>query len=623
MFIRYKLQIFFLGLALLALSSFGIVAYDSSLKVRIQQEISILKNFSEYILNDIARHANTAEQLQSYIDNQEFLPENYLLIVKKDNNFFLPRKQKGNLKSSFFVRLFSNKNINGFTEVNGNKFTWIKSSFKNYKALLIHKLPNDTLVQFFYSIGLPLIITGFIIMWLVFWASVLLNSLINKLKEKNISMQHMVMHDALTSLPNRYFLHDKIEDTIKIAKKELSTFAVIIVDLRRFKEINDTLGHHFGDALLIAISDLLQSELDSPYTPARFSGDKFAILVPNINQNNISNIIEHIQNIFCRSFELGDHKIYIDATMGVAFFPEHGINSAILTQRAEMTMSIAKKASALYSVYDPETDTTSLENLKINNSLRKAISNKSFELYYQPQIKYSNQECTHFEALIRWHHAKHGSIPPDQFIPLAEKMGLIQSISNWVMESAIKQCSEWHTAGFEFTVAINLSAWDIQETDLPIRLQSLLNKYLLPSENLIVEVTETGITSNIKQASKILNQIHDLGIKIALDDFGTGFSSLHHLRRFPISEVKIDRMFISSMNENSDDLALVKAIIDLSHDLKIDVVAEGVETIQEVNTLNNYCCDRLQGYYYSKALAVKDIIPFATNEQQTKQNSSS
>lgn len=621
-FTRYKFQFIFLGVALLSLTMFGIVAYDSSLKLRIQQENQNLHAFSEYISNDISQHvhARTNTTLHAYINSKGFLPSDYFLIIKKDNNIFISGKEKITTNNIPYLTLSDNKETSGVFNNGENQFSWNKLNIKNTQTLLIHQLPNNTINEFFNSIGTPLIITGIIIMWLVFWATMMLNTVINKLKEKNISMQHMVLHDALTDLPNRFLLHDKIEDAIKHAKNNKSAFAIVIIDLKRFKEINDTLGHHVGDALLIAVSDSLQGELDESNIAARFSGDKFAILIPDINQQTFFEKINHLQNIFCKSYQLGDHKIYIDASMGVSFFPEHGSDSAKLTQRAEMSMYVAKKSGLFYSVYNPEEDTGNVENLKLGNDLRNAIANEEFELYYQPQFNASSNKCDHLEALIRWQHPEFGFIPPTQFIPFAENMGLIHQISEWVMRTAIKQCGIWHATGYKFTIAINLSAWDIQEPTLPSRIESLLEQYKVPHSSLIVEVTETDITSNIKRASIILQQLHDSGIRIALDDFGTGYSSLNHLRHFPINEVKIDRSFVSSMISNSDDLALVKAIIDLSHDLKIEVVAEGVETLEEVQVLKSYNCDRLQGYYYSKAVTPAQIISYVTEEQCVMQN---
>lgn len=621
MLAQYKLQIIFIGLALLALTIFGMVAYDRSLEIRMQQELSILGNFSEYLAKDLSRHSSTDGELQAYLNHENFLPKDYLLIIKKDNKIFTPYRNKNIIQELYYQRLFSMKNHNGYYDFSKNIFAWNRVNIKHYHAILLHKFPNDNFNTFFLSLGLPLIITGLIIMWLVFWAARIHNSLINKLKEKNKSMQHMVLHDALTNLPNRFLLQDRIEQTIKISTNSRSSFALIIIDLKRFKDINDSLGHHFGDALLIAISDSLQDNLHHSDIAARIGGNEFAVLVSGINEYTLSEAIDDLKNIFYRDYDLGDHKLYSDASMGVAFFPEHGTNAATLTQRAEMAMNIAKQTGSNYEVYSPENDKTNVERLKLSSDLRDAITNKEFELYYQPQFNYSDNKCTHLEALIRWHHPKNGITQPTQFIPLAESIGLISNISQWVMQSAIQQCGQWRKQGHEFNVAINLSAGDILETTLPSRIQLLLDTNQVPNESLIVEVTETVMTTNVKRASEILQQLHDSGIKIALDDFGTGFSSLNHLRHFPIDEVKIDRSFVSTMLTNSDDLALVKAIIDLSHDLNICVVAEGVETLQEAATLNDFSCDRLQGYHYSKPIPVDQVLTCLSEIQVLKQSS--
>lgn len=298
MFSRYKLQIIFMGLALFALTIFGMVAYNSSLEIRMQQEIKILENFAEYIAKDLTRHSSSNKELQIYLNHENFLPNNYLLVIKKENNIFTPYKHKGAIQKLPYDKLFIQNEQNGFFELLLKQFTWDKVKIKNYQAILFHQLPNDSFTTFFHSLGLPLIITGVIIMWLVFWATLMLNSLINKLKEKNLSMQHMVLHDALTNLPNRFLFQDRIEQTIKFSTRNNSSFAIIIIDLKRFKEINDSLGHHFGDALLIAISNALQDNLRDSDTAARIGGNEFAILVPGVDEVSIIKVIEHLKNIF-------------------------------------------------------------------------------------------------------------------------------------------------------------------------------------------------------------------------------------------------------------------------------------------------------------------------------------
>jgi EAL domain-containing protein (putative c-di-GMP-specific phosphodiesterase class I) len=271
-------------------------------------------------------------------------------------------------------------------------------------------------------------------------------------------------------------------------------------------------------------------------------------------------------------------------------------------------MYSSKEKNQHYTIYNPKKDKTNIKRFRLSNDLRKAIDNNELELYYQPQINTVNNDCNSFEALIRWHHPENGIIPPDDFIPLAEHTGLIISVSEWVLNSALKQISDWRKKGFNFNVAVNLSSIDVQDASLPSRIKLLLDAHDISTDKLIIEVTETAMMLNVKNAKKILQQIHDIGIKIALDDFGTGYSSLNHLRHFPIDEVKIDRSFISSMISNKDDYALVKAIIDLSHDLNIAVVAEGVETLQEVHLLNKLNCDRLQGYHFSKPIPAQQVI---------------
>lgn len=608
MFSKINLQSRLLGLALFALIVFGLVAYNSSLEIRMNQELAILNDFSKYLVKDLNRHAVNDNALQAYLNHENFLPENYFLVIKSDKSTLMPSQGSYYIHTLPYEKLFREPDQNGFFHLHNSQFTWSKIKSNSYNLILLHKLPDDTFLKFFYSLGFPLIIAGILIMSLVYWTTLLLKSLITTLQEKNISMQHMVLHDALTDLPNRFLLQDRIEHQIAISKRDNSPFSVVVIDINRFKEVNDTLGHHFGDALLVSVADTLLENLRDTDTVARIGGDEFALLLPNVNQESIFNIIEHLKKVFYRSYKLGDHTIHVDANMGCSFFPDHGMDTALLIQRADIALYTAKEKNQHYTFYNPKKDKTNIKRFRLSSDLRKAIDNNELELYYQPQINTSNNECDSLEALIRWHHPQNGVISPAEFIPLAEHNGLINSISEWVIISAIKQISEWRNAGFTFTVAINLSSIDIQDPSLPSRIDFHLKSQNVPTNALIVEVTETAIMLNVKNAKKILVQLHNLGVKISLDDFGTGFSSLNHLRHFPIDEVKIDSSFIASMLENKEDLALVKAIIDLSHDLSINVVAEGVETLQEVHMLAKLNCDQLQGYHFSKPIPAHQII---------------
>jgi diguanylate cyclase (GGDEF)-like protein len=414
-------------------------------------------------------------------------------------------------------------------------------------------------------------------------------------------------HDALTGLPNRTFFFDRVALAISRSKRAGGSGAplgMIMMDVDRFKEINDTLGHHFGDQLLIEIGRRLALTLPDNDTVARLGGDEFAVMFTG----EATDVAGRIGTAFETPFVLGDVSIDVDASLGIALYPEHADAADTLMKRADIAMYAAKKDRSGVALYESGRDEHSLRRLSLMMELRQAIDRDELELYFQPKIDVKSERVVHAEALVRWNHPRHGVMRPDEFIPLAEQSGRIGLITKWVIRKAIRQCAEWRKDGLELTVAVNLSALDLFDTELPTFISGLLAEVALPPERLMLEITESAIMKDANYAQRILKDLKRRGVCLAIDDFGTGYSSLAHLKRLPVDELKIDKSFVLNLTEKAaDDLVIVRSTIELGHNMGLVVIAEGVETAESWAILKRLGCDMAQGYYMSRPLPVSEF----------------
>jgi diguanylate cyclase (GGDEF)-like protein len=418
-------------------------------------------------------------------------------------------------------------------------------------------------------------------------------------------------HDALTGLPNRTRFLSRVSHAIA-ASKRLSakggsgpSVGMIVMDVDRFKDVNDTLGHNFGDQLLIEIGRRLEQTIGTSDKVARLGGDEFAVRFTNADATDIA---ARVGIAFHAPFVLGDVSIEVNASLGIAIYPDHADDADTLMKRADIAMYEAKKNQAGVAVYDSGRDEHSLRRLSLMMELRQAIAGDELELYYQPKIDIATARVVHAEALVRWNHPKHGVMRPDEFIPLAEQSGKIGLITKWVIRKAIAQCAAWRREGLDLTVAVNLSALDLFDSELPTFISGLLADAGLPAEKLVLEITESAVMKDATRAQKILADLKRRGLCLAIDDFGTGYSSLAHLKRLPVDELKIDKSFVQNLTEKaSDDLVIVRSTIELGHNMGLVVIAEGVETAESWRILKRLGCDMAQGYYMSPPLPVGAI----------------
>jgi diguanylate cyclase (GGDEF)-like protein/PAS domain S-box-containing protein len=435
-------------------------------------------------------------------------------------------------------------------------------------------------------------------------------------------INYLATHDPLTDLPNRSFFNARFSQALKRARGHVTKLAVLFLDLDNFKNINDTLGHNIGDQLLIKVTEQVRNCLRDSDMLARFGGDEFTILLEDINSEQVINIARKISNAFSNAFQLDNHTVFITTSIGISMYPDDGSEMQILLKNADMAIYRAKEhGKNRFEFYTQEMNEKFLKKINIETNLRSAIERNELMIYYQPLIDITTNTIVSVEALLRWKHPVSGLIPPAEFIPIAEETGLIIPISKWVLQTVCDQIACWqkideNTA--KIRIAINLSARQLKERNFAETVVSILNKTGINGKYLTLELTESLIMSNIDRNTKIINSIKKQGINISIDDFGTGYSSLNYLRRFPIDTLKIDRSFITDIigttKTSVDAAAIVLAIIAMSHSLKMKVVAEGVETIEQYNFLKKHGCDEIQGFLISKPIPADEITALIQNQ---------
>jgi diguanylate cyclase (GGDEF)-like protein/PAS domain S-box-containing protein len=442
---------------------------------------------------------------------------------------------------------------------------------------------------------------------------------ISERKRLEERLRHQALHDALTNLPNRTLLYDRLEQAIRSAHRNHSSCALLLLDLDRFKEINDTFGHHCGDLLLQEMSLRLQRALRQSDTIARLGGDEFAVLLPHTDEAGAVHAAEKLQKALSEPIELeGDPvgtPVDVQASIGAAVYPRDGEDADTLMRRADVAMYLAKRVDQNCSLYDANRDPYSPTRLALISALRHAIDNDLLDLYYQPKVDLKSGRILGVEALARWPHPQFGFIPPDQFIPLAEHTGLIRPLTLWVLDRALAQCRAWQDAGLDLSVAVNLSARNLRDPDLVSAISGSLQAWGVEAGRLVVELTESVVMSDPDHATEVLGRLHDMGVQIAMDDFGTGYSSLAYLKRLPVDEIKIDKSFVLDLADNDEDCFIVRSVADLGHSLGLDVLAEGVENQQSVRLLAMMGCDLAQGYHFGRPVPARELTTLLTEHQ--------
>ena len=425
----------------------------------------------------------------------------------------------------------------------------------------------------------------------------------SQLASANEELAYQALHDALTNIPNRTLLSDRLLQAILAAKREQKLVALMVMDLDRFKEINDTMGHHSGDLVLQAVASRLRATLRQSDTAARLGGDEFAVVLPGIqDKENAVLLAQKILQAVQAPLMLEGRNIDIGMSVGIALYPTQGEDAGTLMQRADVAMYLAKRSKSGYAFYDADADRSSLDRLALNGELRHAIAHDQLVLHYQPKIDFVSGHISGVEALVRWQHPRHGLMFPDDFIPLAEATGLIKPLSAWVLHRALRQCGEWHQRGLAITMAVNISATSLLDPQLPdIIAQALIETAAEPSW-LELEITETAVMQEPALAIEAISKLNSMGVRMVIDDFGTGYSSMVYLQKLLVTKIKIDKSFVMHMNSNEKDAIIVRSLIGLGHNLGLSVVAEGVESQDVWDQLKLLGCDYAQGYCMSRPI---------------------
>jgi diguanylate cyclase (GGDEF)-like protein/PAS domain S-box-containing protein len=422
-------------------------------------------------------------------------------------------------------------------------------------------------------------------------------------------LERRALYDALTDLPSRALFDDRVDSSLARARRHQQAGAVLVMNIDNFQQTNETFGHDVGDDVLRAVGSRLRGELRDEDTLARLGGDVFALFL-SADERGARDVAERLLESLARPLEIRGQRIEQSLSIGIAVFPTHGEDRVALVRRAEIAMLHAKRARRTYAVYAAKEDHSNPDGLALLSDLRAAIRAGEIELAYQPDVDMGTGRVLRVEALARWTHATRGRIGPDRFIPIAERSGLIGDLTRCVLEKAIAQAAEWRKAGIELPVAVNLSVHDLLDRGLPFSIDDLLRRYGVPARLLSVELTESLLMNELDRSVPTLSTLRSLGIEVAIDDFGTGYSSLKYLAHLPADRIKIDRSFISAMSGDRGAAAIVRAAIELAHDLRLEVVAEGVEAPQTWAQLLRMNADSVQGYLISRPLPPQEIPPF-------------
>ncbi|GMQ90790.1 MAG: hypothetical protein BMS9Abin11_0094 [Gammaproteobacteria bacterium] len=596
-----------IAIASVFMLTIGYIAYDATSTAFLAREISALDRHARIQVLDLAKQADPdlKRSLHRYESQNSFyyLQRNIDGVKQTLYSRSLPKPFLQKIQSLASSQQSADKK-NGFLNINNQKYIWASASLPGdaYKLVLIERstLELGTVFLVLGVLGLLMII---IIIGIVF-------SIIKRqysIRDDELFAQSL--RDPLTGLANRTLLYDRLQQTIASAKRNKKSIALLLIDIDRFKEINNTLGHEYGDIILKQIEPRLRKVVRETDTIARFGGDEFAIVLSIAHTGSVTRCLDKIMNLFHLPFYIEEIKLSmgIEVSIGVALYPNHGDDPETLIMRAEMAMYKAKKQGSQICFYTPKDDPYSLRRLALISDLRKAIEDNELSLHYQPKVDLENHCITSVEALLRWNHQRHNIIPPMEFIPLAEQSGVIKPLTQWVLKTAIHQYQKWNEQGIHLNIAVNLSARNLHDQHIVQDILNMLEESEMDPSHLELEITESAMMVEPDQAKAILQSLDQLGIKLSIDDFGTGYSSLAYLKDLPVDNLKIDKTFVMGMMyEKSNDI-IVNSTIKLAHGLGYQVIAEGVEDKETLEKLTTLGCNAAQGYHICRPLPADEL----------------
>ena len=441
--------------------------------------------------------------------------------------------------------------------------------------------------------------------------SVAFNKMADNLNKKTQALEYQAHYDVLTKLPNRKLLFEYLDEKLNEARDHKKSFALLLLDLDRFKEINDSLGHKVGDLLLKQLGSRLLKLLPKGDLVARLGGDEFALVLESADTNEKAvNIAGKVRTVVQEHFELEGMRLLVDASIGIATYPLHGNNSSVLMRRADVAMYYAKKAGIGVAVYDEANDINTPQRLALISGLPNAIKEDELVLHYQPKIRVSDRQVTGVEALVRWDHPEHGLLLPDKFVPIVELGDSIIALTDWVINRALIDFKMWQDQGLELNVAVNVSILNIQDRKFLNKLNDSIIRHRVDPMHFQLELTESVIMADTTRTQETIETLDSMGISVSIDDFGTGYSSLAYLKKLPVADLKIDKSFVMDMEKNENDAVIVRSTIDLAHNLGLKVTAEGVESAETLNLLDILDCDNAQGYHICRPVPMEHILPW-------------
>ena len=436
-------------------------------------------------------------------------------------------------------------------------------------------------------------------------------------KVQEAALEHMALHDPLTGLPNRTLLGDRLRQALLTAQRDRESLSLLIMDIDRFKEINDTLGHHIGDLLLQETANRLRECLRDSDTVARLGGDEFAVILPAAGEGRtVERMAAKLVDALAQPFVIEATELRVDLSIGAAMYPAHGDDVSTLTRLADIAMYEAKRSGTGFAVYSADAGAGLPLRLALASQMPAAMDKDQLVLHFQPKAAIGSGRPVAIEALVRWEHPSLGLLPPDRFIPLAEETGQIKPLARWVLQRAIAECARWRAAGWDLPVAVNLSGRNLHDAGLPRLIDELLRRHELPGRMLQLEITETTLMTDPEVAMHLLESMIEMGVSVAIDDFGIGYSSLAHLRRLPVGELRIDKSFVSEMTTDPSSGVIVRSTCDLGHNLGLVVLAEGVEDRETWELLREHGVDLAQGYFVSRPLPGPALMEWLSNFKQ-------
>lgn len=610
--LKHKLLASFAAIILMVSLVFGFNAYQIARDAALDNEKNLVEletGEQAVILAAEYRRTSSLRNLQLHLATHKALHEQMLYLADKDGSALQPADMALNAGGLPTLQTLQEKHAQKYFTYDGKHYVWSSAPIAGSPYTLIHiehsSIDTHGLLR---RLAGRLFVAGLILAWIAIWVALIISTAVSRrLMAQTDALRHRSTHDGLTGLPNRTLLQQRLAAAIRTAAVSGQSVALIMMDLNRFKEINNTLGHTFGDALLLALGERLQKTLWGRDTVARLGGDEFALLLPMADTAHNTQVTDKVLAALAEPFVIDGVTLETDASLGIAIYPDDSKDAVELISHADVAMYQAKHTGAPITRYDHSKDPHSLERLKLTGDLRHAIDRGELSLYYQPMIDIATRRVLGAEALLRWHHPERGLVPPDTFIPLAEQTGIIKSLSYWVLDSALCQCARWNAAGMPLSISVNLSARVVQDDNLLKEVTSALARYRVEAGQLKLEITETAIMEDPARAMEMLTSLSTMGIGLSIDDFGTGYTSMAYLKKLPVDEVKIDKSFVINMLKDANDAVIARSIIDLAHNMNYTVVAEGVESRRIVETLSELACDIAQGYYFSKPVPAPEF----------------